>query len=448
MSKEKINDLNITEADLIIRQNTFAEHGNEIEDIISRRPPFIVRWGTLFFAILLVMIGFISWFIEYPDIVNARAKLNSINAPLKVITKTDGKLNVILVKENKQVDSGQLLGYMESIADPASVQNIAVHIDSMNKFINQNKTDEIIHYFPDYNGQRSPGNLGELQIPYQSFIQSFIVFRDFLSSGIYLRKKNMLLADMQNLQKLHNNATNQKQLYQQDLSLSNETFKANQTLVDQKVISPLEYRNEKSKLIAKQLSLPQVNASIISNESQQIEKSKEIAELENMVKVEKSTFLQALQTMKSQVESWQAKYLLKAPISGRVSFAGFLQEKQEMKNGEVLFHIQPANTSYFIEMLIPQYNSGKVKSGQKVILRFPAYPEEQYGAVIGKIENIKSAPTDSGFLARVSLPHGLKTNYNKQLQYRDGLIAKADIVTEDMRLLERFYNNLRKQIKR
>ncbi len=45
----------------------------------------------------------------------------------------------------------------------------------------------------------------------------------------------------------------------------------------------MEYRNEKSKLIAKQLSLPQINASIVSNESQQNEKRKEIAELENQI---------------------------------------------------------------------------------------------------------------------------------------------------------------------
>lgn len=440
--------LNLEATDILTVKNNFAEHGNEVEEIISKKPPFIVRWGTLFFFILLIMIGMISWFIQYPDIVTAKAKLSSVNPPAQVTTKTEGKITRILIKETQEVDSGQVLGYMESIANAASVKKIATQVDSVIDLMNQKRSGEILRFFPEYESRKSLSNLGELQLPYQTFIQSFIAFRDFLNSGFYLHKKSMLLADMQNIQKLHEAASNQKNLYQQDLSLSNQTFDANQTLVDEKIISAMEYRNERSKLIQKQLSLPQINASIISNESQQNDKKKEIAELDNRFAIEQSTFLQALQTIKSEVQAWEYKYVLKAPVSGVASFTGFLQENQEIKTGGVVFSIQPSNTSYFVEMWIPQYNSGKVKQGQEVLLKFTAYPFEQYGSVIGKIAGIKNVPTDSGFLAKVTLPQGLQTNYKKSLQYRDGLIAQADIITEQMRLPERFYYNLVKQIRR
>ncbi|WP_324586888.1 hypothetical protein [Agriterribacter sp.] len=69
---------------------------------------------------------------------------------------------------------------------------------------------------------------------------------------------------------------------------------------------------------------------------------------------------------------------------------------------------------------------------------------QQYGPVIGKIDYIKTTPIDSGYLARVELPHALLllTNYGKRLHHRNGLLAQADIITEDMRLLERFYYKL------
>lgn len=433
---------------VFVMNNTFSDHGNEIEEIISNRPPFIVRWGTVYFSLLLVLFGFISWYIKYPDIVVARAKLNSVNAPKQVITRIDGKLIKIAVKENEEVEAGQLLGYMESIANPRSVMAISLQIDSISHLINKNRTDEIIGFFPGYNQQKFTNVLGELQTPYQTFIQSFITFRDFLSSGFFLRKKKMLLIDMGNIQKLNTILATQKSLLSQDLSLSNETFGANKSLADDKVISSLDYRNEKSKLIAKQLSLPQINSSIVSNESQQNEKRKEIAELENQIIVQKNTFIQALQTMKSQLQGWEFKYILKAPVAGTVSFTGFFQENQEMKAGQTLFYVQPGNTSYFVEMLIPQYNFGKVQQGQEVLLKFQAYPYEQYGSVVGKIEYINTTPSDSGYLAKVVLPEGFITNYNKPLQYRNGLFAQADIITQDMRLLERFYYNLVKQIKR
>ncbi len=445
---QDINIPGLETSDILTMENTFAEHGNEVDEIISKKPPFIVRWGTLFFVILLLIIGLISWFIQYPDIVTAKAKLSCVNPPTQITAKTDGKLIKITVKENQNVDSGQILGYMESVANVESVKKVDGQINAVIDLMNQKRSDEIVHFFPEYQSQKSLSDLGELQLPYQTFIQSFIAFRDFLNSGFYFRKKNMLLTDMQNFKKLHDVATNQKQLYQQDLSLSNENFNANQTLVDEKIISAMEYRNEKSKLIAKQLSLPQINASIISNESQQNDKKKEIAELDNQVAIQQSSFLQALQTIKSQVQAWEYKYVLKAPISGIISFTGFLQENQEIKISESLFSIQPSNTSYFVEMWIPQHNLGKVKQGQEVLLKFQAYPFEQYGSVIGKIHNIKSIPTDSGFLAKVNLPRGLHTNYKKSLQFRDGLIAQADIITEEMRLPQRFYYNIVKQIRR
>ncbi len=69
--------------------------------------------------------------------------------------------------------------------------------------IGQNRTNEIIKYFQAYGNQQLLKNLGELQTPYQTFIQSFITFKDFLNNGFYLRKKNMLLTDMLNIQKLN-----------------------------------------------------------------------------------------------------------------------------------------------------------------------------------------------------------------------------------------------------
>lgn len=434
--------------DVFLLKNSFQNHGNEIEEIISNKPPMFVRWGTLYFFFILAGLSLISWFIKYPDIVVAKARLISVNAAKEVITRTEGKLIKIAVNEKDKVEAGQILGYMESIANPASIESICNRIDSINQLIIQHHTDEIIGLFPDYSNLKINDNLGELQAPYQIFIQSFITFRDFLSSGFFLRKKKMLRIDLQNIQKLNTILVAQKVLLDQDIALSNESYKASQSLANDKVISSLDYRNEKSKLISKQLSTPQINTSIVSNESLQNEKLKEIAELENQIIVQKNTFVQSLQTIKSQVQSWQFKYLLRSPIAGTVFFTGFFQENQDMKLGQTLFYVQPQNTSYFVEILIPQYNFGKIKIDQKVQLKFQAYPFEQYGAVVGKIDYINATPSDSGYLAKVSLPNGLVTNYKKNLIYHNGLLAQADIIIENMRLPERFYYNLIKQIKR
>jgi HlyD family secretion protein len=421
---------------------------NEVQEFLGNKPNLIIRWGTSIFFIVLMLLATVCWFIQYPDLVTAKARLNSINAPKEVITRMDGKLQTILVQNNDLVTAGAKLAFMESIANPVSVYEIKKQIDSISLFISQNKTNEIIHFFPDYTNQHFLQELGELQQPFQTFIQSFISFRDYISNGFFLKKRSMLQTDISNIQRLHSILHEQQGLLQQDVSLTKETFDANESLAKDKVISLMDYRNEKSKLIAKQLTLPQMYSAIILNETQQNEKKKEIAELENQIIVQKNNFIQALQTFSSQIEQWEYKYVLTAPVSGKISFAGFFQQNQFIKSGQLLFYVQPDSTQYFIETLIPQYNFGKIKAGQEVLLKFKAYPYEQFGSVTGKIEFISTSPTDSGFLAKVTLPHGLTTNYNKTLQYKHGLLAQADIVTENMRLLERFYYNIRRQLNR
>ncbi|HEX6432057.1 MAG TPA: HlyD family efflux transporter periplasmic adaptor subunit [Niastella sp.] len=432
----------------VASRHAVVEYGNEMEEIISKRPPYFVKWGTLFFFILLILIATICRFIRYPDLVAANGRLNSINAPKEVVARTDGKLQSLSIKNNDSVTAGGILGFVESLATPSAVALVKNKTDSIYSLIVQKKENDIIRYFPDYTNQVFLRQLGELQQPFQAFMQSFIAYKDFISNGFYLRKRALLQTDVNNIQQLHGILLQQKQLLQQDISLSDETFNANESLAKDKIISSLDYRNEKSKLIAKQLSLPQINAAIVANESEQNGKRKEMAELENQVSVEKNNFIQALQTFSSHIQEWEYKYTLKAPVSGRVSFAGFLQENQQVKNGQMIFIVHPDNSSAYMEILIPQYNFGKVKPGQEVLFKFQAYPFEQFGSVRGRIEYISTMSTDSGFLAKVVLPKGLHTSYDRSLPYQNGLLAQADIITQNMSLLERFYYTLRKQVSR
>jgi hypothetical protein len=50
--------------------------------------------------------------------------------------------------------------------------------------------------------------------------------------------------------------------------------------------------------------------------------------------------------------------------------------------------------------------------------------------------------------AKVSLPHGFVTTWQKQIQFREVLAAQGEIITENMRLLQRFYYNIYMQIRR
>jgi len=414
-----------------------------VQEIISNKPGYLIRYGNTLFFIILVLMFIACWFIQYPDLVAVNAKLTSVNAPKTVVCKTDGKLIKLLVNEGDSLKANAVIGYMESTANHEQVMQLSVLLDTVSLLTDNNSTEILPHYF----NYAWPG-LGELQQPYQIFLQAYNTFSNYIQGGFYLQKKTILVSDINNLQLQHETLNEEKEIQQQDLSLAQKTFDMNDTLKKQKVISDLEYRNEKSKLLNKSLSIPQINSSLINNASQQNEKQKEIKELENAIAQQQSIFQQALNTFKNQVDEWKKKYLLTAPTGGTVSFAGFLQENQQLKTGEIICYINTGNSSYYAEVTVPQANFGKVKTGEQVLLKFPAYPDAEFGSVVGKIDFISRIPTDSGYVAKVSLPNGLTTSYKKQIQYRDGLMANGEIITENMRLLKRFYYNIYKQVSR
>ena len=79
-------------------------------------------------------------------------------------------------------------------------------------------------------------------------------------------------------------------------------------------------------------------------------------------------------------------------------------------------------------------------------MKLPSYPYQEFGAITGKLDFISNIPTDSGYLAKVLLPNGLQTNYKKLVQYHEGLLADAEIITEDLKLSDRMLNQLKSVI--
>lgn len=263
-------------------QNNNTLYSEDVQEIISHKPGILITRGLGFFFIILCLIVVVSWFIQYPDIVTTKAKLTSINAPKEVVTKISGKLVRLFAKEGEETIGGSVLGYIESTANHNEVIELSANIDTLQFFINNNEIGQSLNFL-----NLSYQHLGELQQSQQIFQQSFLNFRNYISGGFYLDKKTMLRKDLSYLQKMHSNLLQQKELNVQDLQLSEKTFNAHESLKKDKVISDLDYRNEKSKFINKKLTLPQITSAIISNEAQQNEKLKEIAELENTIKQQK-----------------------------------------------------------------------------------------------------------------------------------------------------------------
>lgn len=97
--------------------------------------------------------------------------------------------------------------------------------------------------------------------------------------------------------------------------------------------------------------------------------------------------------------------------------------------------------------MLPLARSGKVKSGQRVLIRFANYPDQEFGLVNGRVAGISLVPAEDNYRVEIELPDGLRTNYGKELPVSQEMQATAEIVTEDLRLIERFFQPLKKILK-
>ncbi len=406
----------------------------EVQEIISQKPGWIVRNGIVLFLVIIAAMLATTFFIRYPDVVNANATFTSLNAPKEVKARAEGKLVKLSVGEGKLVNENEVIGFLESRATHNEIIALSKIINETQNNIDANELGSLSYTYK---------NLGEVQQPYQVFMQAFNTYKQYLSNGFYSRKKNMLQQDVSYLQRLHTNLEEQKKMQQEDVSLAGKTFDANTTLNNEKIIADFEYRNEKSKYISKAMTIPQIKSSLITNESAKHEKEKEIAQLENDIAQQKGIFVQTLNTFKAQLDDWKNKFLLIAPLAGKISFAEFLQENSQIKTGQTICFVTPENTEYYARVFIPQNNFGKIKIGEDVLLKLNAYPYREFGIINAKLDFISTIPTDSGFVAKVILPNGLVTNYKKQLHYTEGLSAQAEIITKDLKLSDRLFNELR-----
>ena len=407
------------------------------------KPGLLARSGTYIVCIVLAVLCLFFWLIQYPDTVNTRAVLSGLNAPKPVVVYKTGKLLRLLKQNGDTAVTGNLLGCMETTADFQEVLHLSVSIDSLIQALSNNDLSTIKTLMAT-----TFKNLGELQGDYQSFAQAYIPYREYVLGDYVGRKKVLLNNDLNFISRSRKALEQQSRLQQEDLQLSEVNLDNNKALLKDTVISEQEYRALTSQHISKRMSQSQMQSNYISSDAQSNDRQKELLELDNSITQNQVAFRQAVYKLKSSIDDWKREYLLVAPVSGRVTYASFLQENQFMQAGKTVLFIDPGESRYYLEALIPQENLGKVAPGQRVILRFNAWQWQEYGLVYGKITYLSTIASDSGYLARIELPSGLQTNKGTQLSFREGLVAQAEIVTKNMRLSERLYYDIIKQIKR
>ncbi|MFZ4263760.1 HlyD family secretion protein [Sphingobacterium sp. HJSM2_6] len=412
-------------------------HSEELQDIIAKPPSWLLKRGISFILITILMILGISVFIKYPEIVNAPLKFNSDNAPKMLLSKVDGNLVKLLVKEGVWVKKNQDIAYIESVADHDQVIKILDYLKNIRS--NQINKIELDDNFSPYNLE-----LGELQNSFQNFYLSYISYRAISEGGIFGKRKKIVNNELNYVNEQNQRINQTYELQKKELELAEAEYQKYKSLADKKIISSLELQQKEAALLSKRQSIPQIENNIISNKSNLLSKNKELSEIENQIFEEEKKFSHSLNSFISEAENWKKQFIISSPVEGILVYGNFLQENQFIKSGDPLFYVHTEKNDYFGEMFIPQSTSSKVKKNQKVILKVRSFPHQEYGYLNGKIDYISNIPLrDSVFLIKVGL---IRNEKDSIIKLKPGILADAEIITENRSILFRIWQNIVKSI--
>ena len=78
-----------------------------------------------------------------------------------------------------------------------------------------------------------------------------------------------------------------------------------------------------------------------------------------------------------------------------------------------------------------------------VFIKLSSYPYLEYGMLKGKVKSISLLPSGDEYIIEISLPEGLRTLYGINIEFTQKMQGTAEIITEDVRLLQKIINPFR-----
>ncbi len=411
----------------------------EVQEILTKVPHWMIRWGNVMFLGLILLLLFISWFVKYPDIITSEATVTTQVPPQKEYAKISGKFDAILVEESEWVDTKQPLAIIENTANYQDVFKLKSIIDTI--MVNTRNFSFPIDSIPIL-------FLGDIESQYALFENSYIQYQ--------LNKQlqpftNEAIANSFSVSELNNrlrSLQSQKEINRTELDFKEKDLERNRSLFEKGIISAqdfeskqLEYAQAERNFKNFESSMSQIREAI--SNAHKTSKGTEINQVKEEMALLKNV-IQSFNQLKKAIKDWEYLYVLQSEIQGKVSFLNYWSVNQTVNQGDLVFTVIPSdNKSYVAKLKTPVKNSGKIKVGQSVNIKLENYPDTEFGVLNGTVKNISLIADSEGFYyIDVALPQKLITSYNKVIDFKQEMRGSAEIITEDLRLIERFFYQL------
>lgn len=425
------------------KEKDFELRSEEVQEILTRVPHWMIRWGSLVILFILLSLFAVAYMIKYPDIVSTQIIITTHTPPQKVVARVSGKIESILVQDKMRVQKNTPLAVIENSASYKDVFLLKSILDTLNLKSIQFPFEKL-----------KLAQLGEVENAFAAFQKESLAQDLNLNLKPYQVEGNAQTYESIQLKERLGLLLSQKVINQSELQLQKSDLDRYEILYKKGIIATQEIEKQRLLYLQSQKTYKTVLSTISQIKSSLNELNKNSKTTQINHQKENSTLernqMQAFYQLKKSIKDWELNFVLTAAIEGKISFLQLWAENQTVTAGENVFSIIPTDQKGYVgKAKAPAQNSGKIKIGQDVIIRLTNFPEREFGILKGKVTAISLTPDKEGnLLIDISLPQGLQTSYHKKIAFRQEMNGTADIITNDLRLTERILYQFRGIFKR
>ncbi|MBK8556201.1 MAG: HlyD family efflux transporter periplasmic adaptor subunit [Lewinellaceae bacterium] len=422
-------------------QQQIELRSDEVQEILGTPPSWLVRWGTTVTLLSFMMLLLAGWLVRYPDVIPARIVLTTANPPVEVVARADGRIESLLMTDKESVSAGQPLVVLSSTANFNHIQQLTSDVIRWQNL----PLDSLALEQPATNL-----DLGPVQSDYSLFLQNLEAYR----FGVNDKSRSLV----SNISSTREQISGLEQGIQLDLrakqrainnlSSARDIFSRQEGLYQQGILSKMVLEQERQKVSDAERAVDQYDESILRKRNDIASLRKNITDASSTDReadASQSVRLQGtLNALRTSLDQWKQNYLLVAPVDGQVSLnAAYFSEQQFVRKDEIVLTIvPPSDNRIFGRLTLPAAGSGKVKTGQRVVVKLDSYPFHEFGTLEGTVESKALVSKDNQYNIMVSFPPKLQTSYRKSIPFEQQLQGAAEIVTEDKRFLERILEQI------
>ena len=397
--------------------------------------PSIQNWLVVSgFACLGIFIGAIALAsqLTYKVTVKAPAKIRPVGELRIVQAAIEGKITDVLVKENQQVRSGQLIAKIDDARLQSQKQQLLANVRQTQKQLSQ--LDE---------------QLVSLQA--QTAAQRTFQQRNLASAQAQLKLQQRGYQERL--------ITTQARVDEAEaaVELARDEFNRYQKLVETGIISQIQLQEKQAVLKSSLAQLQQVQASLNPSDREVAIAREQIGQTEAQGQTTLASLQreqQQLQERKTEIEDRLnnsreelnqiateiEKIAIRAPLTGTIQALSLRNSGQVVRSGDEIATIAPSNYALEIKAAVADRDIGKVEVGQTAQMRVAACPYSDFSTLAGNVTAIsadtKTQPEANSNYEIFIQPEELKLNAgDRTCKIRPGMEGRVDIISEEETIL-------------